>query len=116
MLLRRVPAAQAGLAICSESLQGCAGSHGTSALAHLWAPVCAQLLLVPEDRYRLPMGQALQQHQQVPGLSALAPVHRQMGELQQQVLSAAAELVALALQVRVSSSCSKQQPPPSDAA
>lgn len=66
--------------------------------AHLWAPVAAALLVVPQDQYLSLQGAALQQHQ-APGIVQMLPVLRQMAELQGRITGAAAGLVATALQV-----------------
>jgi hypothetical protein len=68
---------------------------GSATFAHLWGPVCAGLLLAPQDQYG--SVHMLQQHQ-APGIVQMLPVLRQMGELQQRTTQAAAELVAAALQ------------------
>lgn len=91
---------QAGLAVCLSALQS-ASCPGTAVFAHLWSPVCAALLLTPQDQYIDLQGQALQQHQS-PGIVQMLPVLHQMAELQSRVTQAAAELVATALQVSLS--------------
>lgn len=84
---------QAGLAVCLSALQS-TSCPGTAVFAHLWAPVCAVLLTVPSDA----QGQALRQHQAPGGIHKLLDL-RQVAGLQERVTSAAAELVATALQV-----------------
>lgn len=76
----------------------CAGCPGSATYAHLWVPVCAALLLVPHDQYGSMQAKVLQQHQ-APGIAQMLPVLRQMAELQDRVVEAAAQLVATALQV-----------------
>lgn len=100
---------QAGLAVCLSALQS-SKCPGTAALAHLWAPVCAALLLVPQEQYSSLQGQTLQQHNapQAPGIMQLLPVLRQMASLQEKVTEAAAGLVATALQVRARGACITQ--------
>lgn len=91
-------AVQAGLAVCMAALQS-PSCPGSAAFAHMWAPVCAALLLVSHEQYSSPHGQALQQHQ-VPGIVHVLPVLQQMADLRQRVTDAAAGLVATALQVK----------------
>jgi len=83
-------AMQAGLHCCKGLMQD-SGSAGSAAWAHFWGPVCADLLLVP--------GQHPNDQHQASGILAMSPVLAQMGELQDRVKAAAAELVALTLQV-----------------
>lgn len=88
---------QAGLAVCFSALQ-CPRCPGTAVFAHLWGPVAAALLVVPQDQYSSLQGAALQQHQ-APGILQMLPFLRQMSDLQDRITEAAAGLVATALQV-----------------
>lgn len=95
---------QVGLGLCSAALQS-PSCPSTAAFCHLWGPVCADVLVVTAEALGLQassqgQGPSLQQHR-APGVLQLMPLLGRMEELRAKVVRAAADLVALAIQVRV---------------
>lgn len=97
---------QAGLNCCMAALQS-PSCPGTATFSHLWGPVCADVLYVQPEQQHSQQSQwgtaagELKQHQ-APGLVKLIPLMGQMDELRRKVVHAAADVVALALQVILS--------------